>query len=262
MPDSLPNLPPAEQLRQAELRLAAHVDNTPLAVTEWDHESRLTRWNEQAERLFGWSAAEVLGLHSSEVPFIPDENRALTARMTADAASGRQPRSVVTVANLTKSGGVVWCEWYSSVLYDANGRMVSALSLALDVTARRAAAEALELSEARTHAALDGAKMLAWDLDLLANKWRTTVDIPDFYGIPAGPDYTNPELALHAVHPDDVPAVLAGRARAVETGAPMRYEFRGRAPGAPRARTAGRAGSAPAGRCSATPPARRCGSSP
>ena len=227
MPDSpLPNSAASEQ------RLAFHTDNTPLAVIEWDHEVRVTRWNSQAERIFGWTADEVLGKGLFEFPFITPENRELAERMRDDAATGRQPRSVVTTSNYTKSGRIVWCEWYTSTLYDGAGRMASVLSLALDVTERRATAEALSLSEARVRAALDGARMLAWDLDLVANRWETTLNIPDFYGIERGADYANPELALHAVHPDDVPAVLAGRARAIETGEPMRYTFRGRAPAA------------------------------
>ena len=74
--------------------------------------------------------------------------------------------------------------------------------------------------------------MLAWDLELETNRWHTTADIPDFYGLPDGPDYTDARNALAAVHPDDVPAVLAGRARALETGEPMGYEFRGSVPAA------------------------------
>jgi signal transduction histidine kinase len=86
-------------------------------------------------------------------------------------------------------------------------------------------------------AALDGARMLGWDLDLVANRWETTGDIPDFYSVPRGPDYTDPEIALTTVHLDDVPHVLEGRRRAIETNEPMRYEFRGRVPapdGSPR----------------------------
>ena len=33
---------------------------------------------------------------------------------------------------------------------------------------------------AKLRAALDGARMLAWDLDLIANHWETTIDIPEF----------------------------------------------------------------------------------
>jgi signal transduction histidine kinase len=94
----------------------------------------------------------------------------------------------------------------------------------------RGLVDRLARSEAWMRAALDGAQMLGWDLDLLTNSWATTVDIPVFYGVPSGLDYTNPDNALTAVHPEDVPHVLAMRQHAIETGEPMRYEFRGRVP--------------------------------
>ncbi len=222
----------AEQLRLAEQRLAAHVERTPLAVIEWDREVRVVRWNAQAESVFGWSAAEVIGKAPFEWRFVLDEDRESVAGLLNEVFAGGLPRSLLVHRNYTKSGSVVWCEWHNSVLYDDTGKMSSILSLVLDITDRRATAEALALSQARMRAALDGAKMLAWDLDLIANKWETTVDIPDFYGLERGPDYTNPELALHAIHPDHIETVRAGRQRAIDTGEPMRYEFRGRVPAA------------------------------
>ena len=235
MADSPDQHPPAapdaeRQLRHAYQQLAAHVENTPLAVIEWDHESRVTRWNAQAERLFGWTAAEIIGRQLFEFRFVHEDVRPTAERMVEDAASGRQPRSVLVTPNYTKSGALVWCEWHISVLYDAAGKLMSSLTLGLDVTAARATAAELEQSRARVRAALDGAKMLAWDMDLVTNRWETTVDIPGFYGLPPGPDYSLPEHALRAVHPDDVSIVLAGRQRAIDTGEPMRYEFRGGAP--------------------------------
>jgi len=229
-----PDAPPSaeRQLRLAEQRLARHAENTPLAVIEWDREFRVVRWNGQAERVFGWSAAEVLGKAPFEWRFVLEEDRESVAALLNEITASGQPRSFLVHRNYRKSGAVVWCEWYNSVLYDDDGQVSSILSLALDITERRTTAEALSLSQARMRAALDGANMLAWDLDLVANRWETTVNIPDFYGIEHGPDYSNPELALHAVHPDDVPAVLAGRRKAIETGQPMRYEFRGRVPAA------------------------------
>lgn len=216
----------------AERRLAQHVENTPLIVIEWDHEVRVSRWNAQAERTYGWTAAEVLGKGLFDFPFILDENRALAEQIQSGMVSGEHPRGVVVLPTRTKSGGIVWCEWHLSALYDDRGRMASVLSLGLDITERRGATEALALSEARVRAALDGANMLAWDLDLVANRWHSTVDIPDFHGLERGPDYTDPAHALRAVHPDDVAAVLAGRRRAIETDEPMQYTFRGRVPAA------------------------------
>ncbi|MDY3559219.1 PAS domain S-box protein [Gemmata sp. JC673] len=220
------------QLALARQRLAAHVENTPLIVIEWDHESRVCGWNAQAERVFGWSAAEVLGKRPFDWRFVHESVTSAVEQMVGDAAAGMQPRSVTVTPNYTKAGEVVWCEWHSSIFYDGDGRMVSSLSLALDVTPYRTTATALARSQARLRAALDGARMLAWDLDLLTNRWETTVEVADFYGLPRGPDYSDPQFALRAIHPDDVPTVLAGRQHAIDTGAALRYEFRGRVPAA------------------------------
>src|SRR4051812_7312855 len=81
---------PERRLRFAHQQLAAHVENTPLVVIEWDHETRVTRWNAQAERVFGWSAAEVLGKGMFDWRFIHEDNRALAERMKTDAVAGRQ----------------------------------------------------------------------------------------------------------------------------------------------------------------------------
>ena len=51
-------------------RLAFHVENTPLAVIEWDHEFRVLRWSPAAQKLFGWKAEEVLGKRFSDWEFV------------------------------------------------------------------------------------------------------------------------------------------------------------------------------------------------
>lgn len=45
---------------EAHQRLRSHVENTPLAVIEFDKDYRISRWLPSAERLFGWRAEEVL----------------------------------------------------------------------------------------------------------------------------------------------------------------------------------------------------------
>ncbi|MBY0458384.1 MAG: PAS domain S-box protein, partial [Gemmataceae bacterium] len=217
-------------LREADRRLAAHVRNTPLAVIEWDADQRVTQWNDRAERLFGWAAGEVKGKTFWEWRFVHDSDSPDVRELSERMFAGRAPGGISHNRNYTKAGGVVWCEWHNSVLYDEAGRVTSVLSLVQDVTRHRETAAALELSQARLRAALDGANMLAWDYDLVANRWEAARDLAAFHGLPAGPDYSDPERALDAVHPDDVPAVLAGRRHAIETGGQMRYEFRGRMP--------------------------------
>ncbi|MBL7598941.1 PAS domain S-box protein, partial [Escherichia coli] len=55
-----------DQLAAALGRIQAHSDNSPLAIVEFDAELRVIGWSNGAERLFGWSAAEVLGRRAAK----------------------------------------------------------------------------------------------------------------------------------------------------------------------------------------------------
>jgi PAS domain S-box-containing protein len=122
-------------------RMIFHVENSPLAIIEWDADFRVSSWSESAERLFGWHAEEVIGKHVGEWHFVFDEDADAVAQVTDKQRIGEQVRGVLRNRNYTKDGAVLYCEWYNSVLRDDAGNLVSVLSLVLDVTARKIAEE-------------------------------------------------------------------------------------------------------------------------
>jgi len=131
----------AESAQEAHQRLTFHVENSPLASIEWDSEFRVSRWSESAERLFGWRAHEVLGKHVSDWHFVFDEDVDAVEEVTDRQRVGVELLGVQHNRNYTKDGLVLYCEWYNSVLHDESGKLVSVLSLVLDVTARKLAEE-------------------------------------------------------------------------------------------------------------------------
>ncbi len=130
-----------EAAQEAHQRLTFHVENSPLAVIEWDSEARVSRWSESAERLFGWKAEEVLGKHVADWQFVFDEDVDAVAQVTHRHRAGADLIGVQRNRNYTRDGSILYCEWYNSVLRDEAGKMVSVLSLVLDVTARKLAEE-------------------------------------------------------------------------------------------------------------------------
>ena len=130
-----------EAAQEAHQRLTFHVENSPLAVIEWDSDARVSRWSESAERLFGWQADEVIGKHVSDWHFVFDEDVDAVAQVTHRQHQGAELLGVQRNRNYTKAGEILYCEWYNSVLHDDRGRLVSVLSLVLDVTARKHAEE-------------------------------------------------------------------------------------------------------------------------
>lgn len=128
-------------LRSAMQKLSFHVDNSPLAVIEWDRDFRVAAWSSGAARIFGWSAQEVLGKHPREWPIVHPDDAESVARVIERLHRGEEARNLCVNRNTTKSGEVIWCQWYNSVLFEADGRVNSVLSLAQDVTERHRADE-------------------------------------------------------------------------------------------------------------------------
>ena len=148
----------AEEAAQTAYRqLAFHVESSPLAVIEWDSDFRVSRWSESAERLFGWKAEDVIGKHVNEWQFVFADDVDAVALVTNRQREGVEIHGVQRNRNYTRDGGILYCEWYNSVLHAESGQLVSVLSLVLDATARKDAEEeraALLIRErdARKHA--------------------------------------------------------------------------------------------------------------
>ena len=133
-----------DALRRANWMLSSHIDNTPLAVLEWDCDFRLVRWSPQAERLFGWRADEVLGMPIDGNPLLHEADRSAVTELLTRLMSGEEPRTTGQTRNNRKDGKTIWCEWYHSCLLDDHGNIVSILSFVQDVSARIQAEERLQ----------------------------------------------------------------------------------------------------------------------
>ncbi len=128
-------------------RLTAHINNSPLAVVEFDPQFRVIRWSEEAERVFGWTREEIVGKSIPEMHWVYHKDEELVQQELAALLNGERSRSLNVNRNYRKDGTVIHCEWYHSAIYDSAGKLVSILALALDVTERRQAEQALQESK-------------------------------------------------------------------------------------------------------------------
>ncbi len=130
-------------LRESELRLKFHAENTPLAVVEWDNNFVVTRWAGDAEKMFGWTALETVGKPIMDLHMIYEPDIPIVEKTMGQLTSG-ETKVVSSNRNLTKDGRVIYCTWYNSVLLDEKGKMVSVFSFVEDYTSRMTAEKALE----------------------------------------------------------------------------------------------------------------------
>ncbi|MDP0497174.1 MAG: PAS domain S-box protein [Verrucomicrobiota bacterium JB024] len=124
----------AEQQRlDAQQRLQFHVQRTPLAFIEWDVHRRITSWNPAAERIFGYSAQEIVGqpftwlLHEHMVHM---GDRIFTNLLENNGGFSS------TNENVTRDGRTITCEWYNTPLMNESGQIVGIASLVNDITDR------------------------------------------------------------------------------------------------------------------------------
>jgi PAS domain S-box-containing protein len=157
----------AEELaNEAHRRLSLHIENTPLAVIEWDEDFRVSRWSPSAETVFGWKAEEVLGKTVEEWKFVHPEDWDAVSEVAYRQRQRLERHGVSRNRNYTKQGNVLHCDWYNSVLYDASGRLISILSLVLDVTARKRVEEAMRESEEQYRLLFQSNPHAMWVYDL------------------------------------------------------------------------------------------------
>ncbi|MBW4557841.1 MAG: PAS domain S-box protein [Trichormus sp. ATA11-4-KO1] len=152
-------------LRDVLQRLTFHVDNSPLAIIEWDDEFRISRWSQAAERIFGWQAEEVIGKKFQDWQFVFGEDVELVNDIVRRLCDCRESQVVSRNRNYTKNGSVVHCEWYNSALCDQSGKLISVLSQVLDVTRSKEVEAALRESEARFRQMADASPTLIWMSD-------------------------------------------------------------------------------------------------
>src|SRR5690625_7481976 len=79
------------------------IRKSPLAIHVFDREGRVMIWNPAAERLLGWSAAEVIG---DPIPMIPEEARPEIEIVHTDTLEGDIFTGVATLSR-SKCGSLI-----------------------------------------------------------------------------------------------------------------------------------------------------------
>ena len=132
------------KLEQAHRQLTFHIENSPLATIEWDHNMQLTRWSKQAEQIFGWSGKEVMGKNWKDWQFVFEEDIEFINTFATNLINNQETSKVCCHRNYRKDGSVIDCEWYNSVLVDQSGNLVSFLCLVQDISDRKRAEKDLK----------------------------------------------------------------------------------------------------------------------
>ena len=141
-----------QQLLQTERdqlleQLQLQIEVMPNAFVLADAAYRTTYWNPAAERIFGFTKAEILGTQSHKL-LVPVESQAFVEGILDQIAAGESLSSSFS-DNVTKDGRRITCEWYTAPLKKADGTFLGIMSMAQDITERVRAQQALQEANQR-----------------------------------------------------------------------------------------------------------------
>jgi PAS domain S-box-containing protein len=244
-----------KQADETRACLAAIVDSSDDAIFSSDLDDTILTWNAGAERVYGYTASEVIG--QSRALIVPAGKSPELTAMVEKARRG-EAGEPFEAQRTRKDGSIVDLSLTISPMMDPSGRVTGVSTIARDVTSRKRAeaelkrlndeiqlqrhqefnvaqrrAEELEHeilerkqaeSDLRTAAermrfALQNANVGIWDLDCRtgALEWSETLEA--HYGLEPGTFGGTFEAFIERIHPEDREPVRGTFRRAMETGA-------------------------------------------
>jgi PAS domain S-box-containing protein len=210
-----------KQTERAARWLAAIVDSSDDAIISKDLNGVVTSWNESAERLFGYTAAEAVGKPITIL--IPADRLPEETEILARLKRGERMEHFETVRK-RKDGTLLDISLTVSPVKDARGVVVGASKVARDITERKRIEAALLASEARFRQLADAMPQIVWTAradgapDYYNERWY------EFTGFDRG---TREGLSWEPlVHPDDIQNCRDSWNEAVRTGNEYRMELR------------------------------------
>jgi len=123
----------AADLKASSQALAAVFEASPVALTTIDQQAHVTMWSAAAERMFGWTAAEVLG---RPLPFVPQDRSAEFGEQMETRLDNRSFTDHET-RRLRKDGSLVDVSISSAPLTGVDGQVKGAMAVCVDITERR-----------------------------------------------------------------------------------------------------------------------------
>ena len=138
-----------KRAEDALLRMSAMVESSDDAIIGKTLEGAITSWNLGAERMYGYSAPEIIGRHISVL--VPAGHRDEIAGILQRLANGERVEQFEAVRR-RKDGSLVDVSLKISPIVDASGNVVGASTIARDITERKQAEE----TRAQTNAQLEG----------------------------------------------------------------------------------------------------------
>ncbi len=218
---AMQDLTKRQDVERATTRLAAIVASSSDAIVGKTLDGVVTSWNAAAERMFGYSEAEMLG--RSIFVLVPEELLDTERELLLAISRGERVNFAETL-RVRKDGTKIHIALTVSPIWDPSGVVVGASSIKRDITDRKRANEELARREERYRALVQATTSIVW----IAGSDGRFDDAQPAWESYTGQPWREQEGFgwLNAIHPDDQEAARASWAQA--RGTSSIWELRAR----------------------------------
>jgi PAS domain S-box-containing protein len=210
-------------LRESEARNRQILDSAiDYGIVATDLDGRVTRWNEGANQILGWTEADMLGRTLDD--FFTPEDRSdgrpeVERRQAIEHGSARDERW-----HLRRSGERFWANGEMTPLRDEAGQAIGFVKVLRDQTAEHRAREDLRAAEQQSRRAQEAGGVGLFSIDIATDTIAVTPQFCRIFGIePCGIVPSSDIERL--IHPDDTMLISDNSRRSTAT-AELDVEYR------------------------------------
>jgi PAS domain S-box-containing protein len=207
----------------ARSRLAAIVESSEDGIIGLDLERRITSWNKAAERIYGYTAEEILGKPIDEV--IPEERSAQEDQIFARVAAGENVNHYETTRR-SRDGRLVDVSLTISPIRDALGKVIGVSKIARDISERKRTERILIENRLMLSMAMQSSRMGAWERDVSTGIITWTDEFETILGLKKDEFRGTEEHFYQLIFEDDRDAAFHEVELAVREHRPYSIEFR------------------------------------
>jgi PAS domain S-box-containing protein len=149
----------AEVLQQ----LQNHLYNSPLGVVEYDSDLNIISWSKRCEDIFGWTEQEMLQKNAFDL--IYEQDKPKTEVIANELKRGSVDSNISHNRNHTRSGKIIDCVWYNTVVKNSSGEIKTVMSLVEDITEKKKAEQKIKENEKRYRALIENSPYCIHELD-------------------------------------------------------------------------------------------------
>lgn len=163
--------------------LAAIVESSDDAIISKTLDGIVTSWNKAAERIFGYTAPEIIGKHISIL--IPADRQDEEPAILKQLAEGKRVDHFET-ERVNKNGHIIDISLTISPVRNAAGTIVGASKIARDITDQKRGELLLRLGEERFRIAVASTQLGVWEVDLRSGQVTCSDECRNILGLDIG----------------------------------------------------------------------------